>query len=268
MLVLRTITKIDNLSEKRELFPFNTKVISSLEQLELSKPVTFFVGENGSGKSTLMEGIAAACSLPIIGSRNINQDKTLKYASELARYLKLSWSIKTNKGFFLRAEDFFGFTKKLNQLRSELGAEVERLDQELPNGYGKDLAIGSIKGQIEDLTQRYGVDLDAASHGESFLKLFQSRITPNGLYLLDEPETPLSPTRQMSLMRVIYNAVKKGCQFIVVTHSPILMAYPDAEILDFNSAPPKSIAYEEIDHVKITKGFLDHKEIYLKELFN
>lgn len=268
MIILKTVSKSDIPDEKKTQFPFSTKVISTLEQISFTRPVTFFVGENGSGKSTLLEGIAAYCNLPIVGSRNINQDTTLKYAHELAKYLKLSWSIKSNRGFFLRAEDFFGFTKRLNKLRAELQSEIERLDAELPDGHGKDLAIGAVRGQIQELTQRYGVDLDAGSHGESFLKLFQSRIRPNSLYLLDEPETPLSPTRQMSLLTIIHKAVEQGSQFIIVTHSPIIMAYPHACILDFNNHPIKEIGYDQIDHVNITKGFLNNKERYVKELLS
>lgn len=266
MILLRRLSKTKIPKEKLGAFPFNTNVISSLSTINFSQPVTIFVGENGSGKSTLLEGIAAACSLPIVGSKNINLDETLKYVSEVAGYLNLSWSLKNNKGFFLRAEDFFGFTKKLNRLRADLEKEIERLDKKLPDGYGKDLAIGSIRGQISGLTQRYGVDLGAASHGESFLKLFQSRIQPNGLYLLDEPETPLSPIRQMSLLRLISDSVKRNCQFIIATHSPILMAYPNATILNFNSFPLESIKYDEIDHVQNLKGFLLNKETYLKRL--
>lgn len=266
-LLLRQLTKQSIPIEKQNSFPFNTPIIQSLENITFSHPVSFFVGENGTGKSTVLEGIAARCNLPIIGSKNMNQDKALQYASELGQYFKLSWSIQTHRGFFLRSEDFFGFTKRLNRLRAELNSEVQRLDQELPDGYGKNIAIGSIKGQLTDLTTRYGVDLDAGSHGESFLKLFQSRIQPNGLYLLDEPETPLSPTRQMSLLRIIFDTVKKGCQFIIATHSPIIMAYPKAHIFNFNSLPIHLVSYNEVDHVKITRDFLDHKEHFLSELF-
>lgn len=267
MTILKNVTKIRIPFEKKEQFPFNVQVINLFRSLDFSKNVTFFVGENGTGKSTLLEGIAASCDLPIVGSNNINQDETLKNASELARYLKLSWSVKNNKGFFLRAEDFFGFTKRLNQLRADLETEIRHFDETLLDGYGKKLAIGSIRGQIEGLTQRYGVDLEAASHGESFLKLFQSRIKPGGLYLMDEPEAPLSPTRQMALLKIINDAVKVGCQFIIATHSPILMAYPNAEILDFNCLPPKRIKYEEVEHVELIKGFLTNREGYLRRLF-
>jgi predicted ATPase len=268
MIHLKKISKVSWPSEKNKTFPFNTKVVSSFSELSLTQPVTFFVGENGSGKSTLLEGIAASCNLPSIGSKNTAQDETLQFAQELAQYLKLSWSVKSNRGFFLRAEDFFGFTKHLNELRAELESEIIRQQTELPDGYGKDLALGALNGQLESLTQRYGVDLNAASHGESFLQLFQSRIKPNGLYLLDEPETPLSPTRQMSLLRLIYDAVAKNCQFIIITHSPILMAYPNAEILDFNIMPPQSIEYEQVEHVRMFKSFLQNKDRYLKELFD
>lgn len=266
MILLKKLIRLEVPEDKQAVFPFSTLVVNSLTEISFTHPVTFFVGENGSGKSTLLEGIAALCNLPIIGSRNINQDETLKYAGELAKFLKISWSIKNNKGFFLRAEDFFGFTKRLNSMRSELGEEIKRLDSELPDGYGKNLAIGAMRDQIEELTQRYGVDLNAGSHGESFLKLFQSRIKPNGLYLLDEPETPLSPTRQMSLLKIIDDAVKQNCQFIVVTHSPIVMAYPGATILDFNTFPLKKIEYDQIDHVNILRGFLSNKDRYLSEL--
>lgn len=265
--LLQKVTKLKIPLKKRNTFPFSTPIVSTFKSIAFKYPVTFFVGENGTGKSTLLEGIAASCNLPIIGSRNINEDETLKNAHELSKFLKLSWSIKTNKGFFLRAEDFFGFTKRLNQLRVELSLEIRRLDAELPDGYGKNLAIGSIKGQIENLTSRYGVDLDAGSHGESFLKLFQTRIKPNGLYLLDEPETPLSPTRQMSLLKILDDAVKQNCQFIIVTHSPIVMSYPKAVILDFNTAPIKQIDYDHVDHVNIFRDFISNRELYLKELF-
>ncbi len=267
MIHLKEVSKQSSQANKTEKFPFNLDIIKNLSKLKFTKEVTFFVGENGTGKSTLLEGIAAGCDLPIVGSRNINQDDTLKYATELSKSLKFSWSIKTNKGFFLRAEDFFGFTKMLNRMRAELGGELDRLNQELPDGYGKNLALGTIRGQIEALTQRYGVDLGASSHGEGFLKLFQSRIVPNGLYLLDEPETPLSPIRQMSLLKIIHDAVKLNCQFIIATHSPIIMAFPNADILDFNQTPPRSIKFDVVDHVQIMKGFLTNKERYLYNLF-
>ncbi len=266
MISLKKVSTLTIPKEKENLFPFSTNGIKSLGEITFDTPVTFFVGENGSGKSTLLEGIAASCNLPIVGSRNLNQDETLKHATELSKFLKLSWSVKNSKGFFLRAEDFFGFTKRLNSLRTELGQEIYRLDSELTDGYGKTLAIAAIQGQIDRLTQRYGVELDAASHGESFLQLFQSRIKPNGLYLLDEPETPLSPTRQMSLLKIIDEAVKQNCQFIIVTHSPIVMSYPGSTILDFNTTPVKKIDYDQTDHVRILRDFLSNKELYLRKL--
>lgn len=266
MIHLLSIEKRNPSKEKQEEYPFNTPVIRSLRQITFTKPITFFVGENGSGKSTLLEGIAAECNLPIIGSKNIQDDPTLEYAKELGRELKFSWRVNKHRGFFLRAEDFFGFTKRLNRLRAELGKEIKQFDEELKDGYGKSLAIGSIESQIESLTQRYGVDLSAQSHGESFLQLFKSRIKPGGLYLLDEPETPLSPTRQMSLLLLLDQMIKQDCQFIIATHSPILIAHPNATIIDFNNIPLKEKMYEEVDHVILTRRFVLDKEDYLKKL--
>ena len=266
MLHLKEIRRAKIGSNLMDEYPFNTPVIQNLSRIKFKKPVSFFVGENGSGKSTLLEGIASECDLPIIGSKNINEDKTLEYAKVLGKYLRLSWTLRHRKGFFLRAEDFFGFTKMLNRLRSELNEERDHFDKELVDGYGKSLAIGSITGQIESLTQRYGIDLSAQSHGESFLQLFKSRMKPGGLYLLDEPETPLSPTRQMSLLVMIDEMVKKECQFIIVTHSPILIAYPNAEIFDFNKYPVRVKPYDQIDQVILTKKFLMDKDGMLKKL--
>lgn len=268
MIHLKGVVKSFIKDELLDEFPFNTKIIKALEELKIDNQVCIFTGENGSGKSTLLEGIAAGCNLPIIGSRSFAQDETLKNARKLAEHLKLVWTVKSSKGFFLRAEDFFGFTKYLNFLKQELYSERNRLENELPDGYGKQLAVGAINSQISDMQQRYGIDLDASSHGESFLKLFQSRIKPNGLYLLDEPETPLSPIRQMALMRIISDAVKEGGQFIIITHSPILMAYPNAKIFDFNSMPPKVIEYDQIEHVRIFKDFLNNPEVFLRNLMN
>ncbi|MCL5090521.1 MAG: AAA family ATPase [Patescibacteria group bacterium] len=262
MILLREIS-LKGITEENT-FPFNLPLIKSFEKLVFDSPVTFFVGENGSGKSTLLEG-AAATQLPAIGSDNAGNDETLKPARKLAESLKLVWSIKTHQGFFLRAEDFFGFIKKLTENKRELEATKTDFANRF-QGYGKMLAVGSIEGQLKGLTRKYGQDLDANSHGESFLKLFQSRLVPNGLYLLDEPETPLSPLRQLSLISLIKEMIEKDCQFIIATHSPILMAFPNATIYNFDQLPLAKVAYQNLDHVKLTKAFLDNPEEFLRRL--
>ena len=129
-----------------------------------------------------------------------------------------------------------------------------------------ELARGTVRGQRAALTRRYGEDFDANSHGESFLKLFQERLVPEGLFLLDEPETPLSPMRQLTLLAMLRDCVNAGSQFIVATHSPILLALPDAQILSFADGKIEVADYESLEHVNLTRSFLNNPEMYLRHL--
>ncbi len=192
--------------------------------LEIGPRGTFLVGENGSGKSTLLEGIAAAAGLPAVGSESVDRDATLEAQRLLGQALTLTWKRRTRRGFFLRAEDFFGFTKSLSKLRTELLERIDDLEGEYQDrsAYAKRLAQMPVRASLADMERRYGVDLDENSHGQSFLKLFQSRFVPGGLYLLDEPEAPLSPQSQLALMAMIGDMLRDDAQFIIATHSPIL----------------------------------------------
>lgn len=251
-----------------EGFPFTVPAIRSLPVLDMSSPVTFFVGENGSGKSTLLEGIAAAAGLPSVGSDDVHRDTTLEAQRRLARALRLSWAHRTARGFFLRAEDFFGYTKRLARERSELLARLQEIDVEYQDrsDWAKGLAAGPVKASLGDMERRYGVDLDANSHGQSFLKLFQARFVPAGLYLLDEPEAPLSPQSQLALLAMMLDMVKQEAQFIVATHSPILLAYPGARIYSFDANPVSAVPYERLEHVSLTREFLASPERFLRHL--
>lgn len=248
--------------------PFAVPVIRTLERLEFEAPVTFLVGENGSGKSTLLEALAVAAGLPVAGGDSLESDPTLDAARRLAGHLKLSWKRRTHRGFFLRAEDFFNFCKSLSLLRAELKDDLENVDRSLARSseYARQLARGVYRGNMRALERAYGENLDANSHGESFLKLFQARMVPDGLYLLDEPEAPLSPARQLALLSLLMAKVQEGCQFIVATHSPILMALPGAVILSFDEVPVRSVGYDELEHVRITRDFLRNPERYLRHL--
>ncbi|RMH74109.1 MAG: ATP-binding cassette domain-containing protein [Gemmatimonadetes bacterium] len=245
-------------------FPFSLPLFHELT-LEFTRPVTFFVGENGSGKSTLLEGLAAATGLPTVGGIDIQQDHTLEHARRLGAYLRLSWSKKTRRGFFLRAEDFFNFARRLQQTQQDLQADADYYEETL-SGYGLMLAKGVALGQRQALIHRYGENLDANSHGESFLKLFQTRVVPGGLYLLDEPETPLSPLRQLTFLSLLKSMVEHHSQFIIATHSPILMAFPDATILQFDPYPVQEVAYEAVEHVQLTRDFLNNPARFLRHL--
>lgn len=251
-------------------FPFDLPVIRHLTGIEFRSPVTFFVGDNGSGKSTLLEAIAIASSAVTIGSENLHSDPTLSAQRQLARFLKLVWNKKPCNGFFLRAEDFFGFTKRLARERAEMLTALKEIDEKYVgrSTLARTLAKGPLMSSIHEWEQRYGSDLDANSHGESFLQVFQSRFAPNGLYLLDEPETPLSPNGQLALIALLDEMVAKNAQFIIATHSPILMAFPGAEIYSFDSIPINTVPYENVDHVVFTRMFLRDPHQFLRHLVN
>ncbi len=227
--------------------------------------MTFFVGENGTGKSTLLEAVAAGAGSVVVGGEDVRADKTLGHARALAAQLRLAWTKRTHRGFFLRAEDFFGFAKRINQTGAELEEMAQDFGKEL-KGYGLRLAQGVVRGQRSALTSRYGEDADARSHGEGFLQLFQSRFVPGGLYLLDEPEAPLSPQRQLALLSMLKGMIEQDSQFVIATHSPILMAFPDASILSFDHTPPRQIPYDEVEHVSLTRDFLADPEAFLRHL--
>jgi predicted ATPase len=265
---LRGITRRPTRDAAPAAFPFSVPVIRALDSLSLDTPVTFFVGENGSGKSTLLEAIAAAARLPAVGSADLADDASLGAQRRLAGALRLVWARRTARGFFLRAEDFFGFAKRVSAMRAEFVQRIAELEEEYADRseWAKGLAMGPARTSLAELERRYGVDLDANSHGQSFLRLFQSRFVPGGLYLLDEPEAPLSPQSQLALMTMMQDMLAQDAQFIIATHSPLLLAYPGARIYSFDSAPPEAVRYDELEHVRLTRDFLNAPERYVRAM--
>jgi len=243
--------------------------VATLGTLDLATPVTLFVGENGSGKSTLLEALAITAELPAVGSARLGDDATLAAQRRLAGCLKPAWRGRTRRGFFLRAEDFFGFQKQLARARAEHLAEIARIDVTLADGseYARNLAKGPHRGSVADMERRYGADPDAASHGQAFLRLFGSRLVPRGLYLLDEPEAALSPQSQLALLALIRESVDEGSQFIVATHSPILMSVPGATVLSFDEAPVRPVAFDDLESVRLVRDFLAAPERYLRHVW-
>jgi predicted ATPase len=227
--------------------------------------VTILVGENGSGKSTLLKSIAVAAESVAVGGDSLERDESLGHARALATYLRLSWTRKTRQGFFLRSEDFFNFARRVREEQAELRSMADEFGEKY-KGYGRMLAVGAALGQQQALRSQYGEDLDANSHGESFLRLFQSRLTSGGLYILDEPEAPLSPVRQIALIAMILDSIKKGSQFLIATHSPILMACPEAQILNIEGVSISAKLFEDLEHVKVTKAFLSNPGSFLRHL--
>jgi predicted ATPase len=251
-------------------FPFSVPAIASLASSEVtfSSPVTFLVGENGSGKSTLLEGLASAAGSITVGSAPAERDPTFEAGRALGRALKLQWTKRTHRGFFMRAEDFFGYAKWMDHIARELAEDLRavRDDPALSNA-ARQFGQVAYANESAAMKRRYGDGLDARSHGEAFLTLFQSRFAPNGLYLLDEPEAPLSPTRQLSLIAMLKMMVTEGnAQFIIATHSPILMAFPGATIYVFEHGRIEPAAYDQVEHVAVTKQFLDDPEAFLRHL--
>ncbi len=249
-------------------FPFSLPLLQNLKEIVFDSPVTLFVGENGSGKSTILEALACAAESIVVGSESTRTDKSLAHARELAKYFKLSWTKRTRRGFFLRAEDFFGYAKRLNEMRSEMESDLQNVEIEYQDRgeFARQQARMSYAHELGDLRRYYGEGLEARSHGESFLALFQSRFVPGGLYLLDEPEAPLSPIRQLALISAIKDMVSQNGQFIIATHSPILMAYPGASILNFDGGRLLPVLFDDLEHVRLMRDFLQDPQAFLQKL--
>lgn len=222
-------------------YPFNIDLVKDFEELEFDSPVTFFVGENGVGKSTFIEAIAVSLGLPAEGGTENFRYKTNDTTSELSKYIRIGTFNRPKTKFFLRAESFYNFS-----------SEVQRLVEE-DDFYG--------------LYNSYGGNLHECSHGESFLKLVQNRFTDHGLYILDEPEAALSPQRQLALLCLIDELVKEGSQFIIATHSPILISYRDGKLLDLNNNF-KEIKYKDTDIYSLYKRYLEDAEGMQRRLFD
>lgn len=229
--------------ESFDRYPFSLAAVRPLEVLELHPAVTFFIGENGSGKSTLLEAIAVSCGFNAEGGSKNFRFGTRASHSELHRFLRVARGFpRPRDGFFLRAESFFN-----------VATEIEKLDAE--PGLGP--PIGPSYGERA---------LHEQSHGESFLALLVNRFHGQGLYLLDEPEAALSPSRQLSVIARIHDLVQEKSQFIIATHSPILMAYPNAYIYSFSARGIERIDYKETEHYRITREFLANPERMLRLL--
>lgn len=224
-------------------YPFALSAVVHLECLTFPQPVTFLIGENGSGKSTLLEAIATSLGFNAEGgSRNFHFG-TRESHSDLHAYLRSVRSVRRPRdGFFLRAESYYN-----------VATEIENLDR--------------LPGPGDPIAPSYGPRaLHEQSHGESFLALVQHRFRGNGLYLLDEPEAALSPMRQLALLSSLHDLVEARSQFIVATHSPILLAYPGATIYELGPKGARPVRYEETEHFCVTRDFLNRYPAMMQTL--
>jgi predicted ATPase len=248
--MLKKITLLRERVEDWTTYPFSVPTIASLPEIEIHSRIVFFAGENGSGKSTLLEAIAAHYGFgPEGGNRNLQHDTTEHNHSTdaLVRALRLSFDKRTGQGFFLRAESFFNTATHLDNLDKEI----------------YDIPVAPI------LPSYGGQSLHSRSHGETFFTLLEHKFTRNGLFLLDEPEAALSPQRQLSFLILIHDTLRryKDAQFIISTHSPVLLGYPGAQILSFDEGRLHQIDYEETAPMQIVRRFVNDRKTFLDELF-
>jgi predicted ATPase len=231
---LRRVVSLEDRID-RARYPFSVRAFSKGIDLAFRTNVTFFVGENGSGKSTLLEALAECCGFNPEGGNRDHHREAFAERSALAQALRLSWLPKVTEGFFMRAESFYNFATYIEQVSNM-------------RAYG-------------------GKSLHQQSHGESFLALFANRFE-QGLYILDEPEAALSPQRQLSFLRIIHELETPAqAQFLISTHSPIILSYPGAVLFSMDGDSIREVPYRETEHYRVTRDFLNAPERFFKHLF-
>lgn len=217
-------------------YPFNVPAVRELDKIAFHPNVTFFVGENGSGKSTVLEAIAVALGFGAEGGTKNVQFRTVDSVSPLHEALRLARGVpQPRDGYFLRAESFFNVASYMD-------------------------AVGYTDG--------YGGSLHARSHGESFMAVLVNKLKGDGIYLFDEPEAALSPSRQMAALSAIHQLVEASSQFVIATHSPILLSYPNAKIIQFDHSGLSEVAYEDTEHYAVTRDFLNNYPRRLEQLLS
>ena len=254
-------------TDKQHPFPFNIPAIRFARQVALDPGVTIFVGDNGCGKSTLLETIALHLKLPLIGGHIASTDG-FEAARLLKPHLNLSWKRQTAKGFFFRAEDFSDFVNSVEREKQKIRHDLSELKGQVDDAIIEQLSQSqSMNYSLSRMRKDYGENMQAFSHGEAYLKILQTRIGNKGIFLLDEPEAALSPLKQLSLVAFILEVLKENnTQFLIATHSPILMGIPNALLYEIREEGMERVAFRETDHYRITKRFLDDPESYLRHL--
>lgn len=242
-------------------YPFNLGLYQKPIKLSLDNPVTIFVGENGCGKSSLLKLIQSQLSLVKIKLPEDNQSLSIDQS-----LVKLYPRLGKLKGFFFESIKFINYVAYIQREKANAEAEIERVDKTYKHksSYSKMMAKTPFKRTIYELDNMYTRDFAKSSHGEAYLDFFASRIKDNQIYLLDEPETPLSIQNQLTLMVMIMEATKRGCQFIIATHSPILVAIPNALIYEIENDEFIKTDFDNIKSIQLLKQFLNNKEQFLR----
>ena len=246
--MLKSLTLLRERITDPAVYPFSVPAIAALTRLDFPSRVTFFAGENGTGKSTLLEDIAAHIGFGREGgNRDMPHESTdsVHAIDPLIRALRLSFDKRTGEGFYFRAESLYSWASRIDELDSDPG----------------------IAGFIRDAYG--GISLHSRSHGETFFTVLDHKFRRSGIFLLDEPEAALSPQRQLAFLVLIHDTLRdyKDAQFIISTHSPILLGYPDAQIISFDDGALHEIPYEVTAPMQIVRRFTTDRESFLDELF-
>ncbi len=259
------ISSLNIQTDRMKPFPFDVPSIQFAKNIQFPSPVTFIIGDNGTGKSTLLETLAYRLQLPHIDGSSYHK-RGFTAAKLLVPFLELDWDIERGVGFFFRAEDFGDFINSIERQDAKLHDDLNSLHGEVPDQIIKKMKE-SANYQLHHMRKNYGQKLQAFSHGEAYLQIMHEKINQRGIYLLDEPEAALSPSKQLSLMYFIHEHLQNHVsQFIIVTHAPMLMAYPGATLYEITKNNMSQVALEDVEHYSITKSFLNNPEAYLRFL--
>ncbi len=253
------------ITDRQHPWPYNIPAVQYAREIDLDNPVTILVGDNGTGKSTLLETLAVKINLPLIGGM-IGRHPGFEAAISLQRHVHLEWKRQTNQGFFFRAEDFSDFLNSVERERNKIAGDLRELEGKVDQSIIDQMSEG-MNYQLYYTRKNYGDNLQAYSHGEAYLKILQTRIAGKGVYFLDEPESALSPLKQLSLLSFIMERLKKGnAQFVIATHSPIIMGLSNASLYEILETGMNKVKFRETEHYSITKNFLDNPEAFLRYL--
>lgn len=256
------ITKLHINTDRVHPYPYDVPAVKYAKHIDVSNQITFLIGENGCGKSTLLEAIAYRLQLPHIDGYGY-QKKCFDAARKLVRDLELEWAIERSVGFFFRTEDFGDYLNSVHRNDINLHNQMGDLE-DVPDHIIQDMK-DSANFQLHNVRRDYGQELDAFSHGEAYMHIMHQKVNQRGIYLLDEPEASLSPAKQLAFIYFLQNHLKQfNSQFIIATHSPMLMAYTDASIYQVTGEAMQKTALEDTEHYSITKMFLNNPKSFLQ----
>ncbi len=245
-------------SENRNTYPYHLSFFN--QHINVNAPLTILIGDNGCGKTTLLELIQAELKLFQIG-KPMHKPPRIK--------TKVDVTLHKPKGFYFSSEDFTTYIYELEKEKKFAKDAIDEVKKTYRNKslFAQQQARSPYRKTLNEIERLHDRDLLKSSHGESYLSFFKSRLVPNYLILLDEPETPLSFHNQLSLLYLLKQAIDDGCQLIIATHSPLIMAYPNAHILNISDDGVHHVTYDQVENVQMMKDFLNHPDRYFKHLF-